>query len=202
MECEGKQCWCLVTASNNLQHQEKQRKFQASDVFLICADGVLLKGVRKTPHQSSCLRWFSHRFAVCCNLVRFMSHSKPWNKSGKLPLHSPLWGIGVCSAACLFHGQSCTPVMFNHFTWWKLSMWKCKSENRRFAVQRLADSAALFLPGMLQKKKMALNRHKESAHQIQISSHYLSEFKTYRKDSKSTVVLQSYMELWLLVQQS
>lgn len=105
MKCEEKQCWCLVTASNNLQHQEERREFQASDVFLICADGVLLKGVWKTQHQSSCLRGFSHRFAVCCNLVRCMSHSKPWNKSSKLRLGSPLWRAGVCSAACSSTGS-------------------------------------------------------------------------------------------------
>lgn len=110
MECEGKQRWCLVTASNNLQHQEEWSEFQASDLFLICADGVLLKGVQKMQHQSSCLGCFSHRFAVSCNLVRFMSHSKPWNKSSKLRLRSSL-----CSMLCslLVHRQPCTPVMFN-----------------------------------------------------------------------------------------
>lgn len=122
--------------SNNVQHKEKRRELQASDVFLICADGVLLKGARKTLNQSWSLRWFSHRFAVCCNLVRFMSHSKPWNKSSKLLLPSLLCSIGVCSVACLVHRQSCPPVMSNHFTWWKQSMWKCKSEKQHFAVQR------------------------------------------------------------------
>lgn len=105
MKYERKQYWCLVTAFNNLQHQEEQSEFQASDVFLICGDGVLLKGVRKTQHQSSCLRCFSHRFAVCCNLVSCMSHSKPWNKSSKLQLRSPLCSIDVCSAACLSTGS-------------------------------------------------------------------------------------------------
>ena len=105
MKCEGKQCWCLVTASNNLQHQEEQKEFQASVVFLICADGVLLKGVWKMQHQSPCLRCFSHRSAVCCNLLRFMSHSEPWNKSSKLRLRSPLCSTGVFSAACSSTGS-------------------------------------------------------------------------------------------------
>lgn len=150
MKCEGKQCWCLVTASNNLQHQEEQSEFQASDVFLICADGVLLKGERKTQHQSSCLRRFSHRFAVCCNLVRFMSHSKPWNKSSKLRLGSPLCSIGVCSAACSSTGS---PTLL-----WCLTISHDESSlcgNVSLEIGSVGWQRCFFLPGMLQKKKNA-----------------------------------------------
>lgn len=197
MKCEEKQCWCLVTASNNLQHQEERREFQASDVFLICADGVLLKGVQKTQHQSSCLSCFSHRFAVCCNLVRCMSHSKPWNKSSKLRLGIALCRAGICSAACSSTGSLALL--------WCLTISHDESS--------LCGNVSLEIGNVLQcfcqecsKKKGSLWQDAEWRHGIQIKSSTLMNILIWN----SKLVWRTVSQLlscsltensWLLVQQ-
>lgn len=192
MKCEGRQCWHLVTASNNLQHQEEQNEFQPSDVFLICADGFVLKGARKTRHQCSCLRCFSHRFAVCCNLVRFMSHSKSWNKSRKFQFHSSLCSIGVCSAACsstaAVHSCDVSPLHDE----------SSLCENISLEIGSVLFSIWLttaFLPARNVTKERRGMRTRNANQEFNLNEYSHLEFQTYVKDGKSTVVLKSYREL-------
>lgn len=101
------------------------------------------------------------------------------------PPESPLCSMGVCSAACRVHRQSCTPVMFNRFTWWKHTICRCKSGSRHFAS---------FLPGLLQKPHPLWQEPSQiQTKSLTLMSSYL-EFQPRMKDSKSTIV-------WLLAQQ-
>lgn len=147
MKCDKKQCWCLVTASNNLSRGAERVPGIRFVLMECCWRECRRRSIK--AHVSGC---FSHRFAVCCNLVRCMSHCKPWNKSSKLWLGIPLCRAGICSAACSSTGSLallwCLTILHD-----ESSLCGNVSLEIGNALQRLADNSVS--ARNVQKKKKA-----------------------------------------------